>query len=50
MANYLHLKQQFNSNKKFIKQILNDQKCQLRLQAEGLSFCIGVQFHPEVAV
>ena len=37
MANYLQLKQQFNSNKKFIKQVLNDQKCQLRLQAEGLS-------------
>ena len=37
MANYLQLKQQFNSNKKFIKQVLNNQKCQLRLQAEGLS-------------
>ena len=37
MANYLQLKKQFNSNKKFIKQVLNDQKCQLRLQAEGLS-------------
>ncbi len=37
MANYLQLKKQFNSNKKFIKQVLNDQKCQLRLQAEGIS-------------
>lgn len=37
MANYLQLKQQFNSNKKFIKQVLNDQKCQLRLQAVLLS-------------
>ena len=37
MANYLQLKKQFNSNKKFIKQVLNDQKCQLRLQAESLS-------------
>ena len=37
MANYLQLKQQFNSNKKFIQMVLNDQKCQLRLQAEGLS-------------
>ena len=26
MANYLQLKQQFNSNKTFIKQVLNDQK------------------------
>ena len=31
MANYLQLKQ------KFIKQVWNDQKCQLRLQAKGLS-------------
>ena len=37
MANYLQLKQQFNSNKKFIKQVLNDQKCQLRLKSDGLS-------------
>ena len=27
----------YNLNKKIIKQVLNDQKCQLRLQAEGLS-------------
>ena len=37
MANYLQLKQQFNSNKKIIQMVLNDQKCQLRLQAESLS-------------
>ena len=37
MANYLQLKKDYNNNKKFIKQVLNDQKCQLRLQAEGLS-------------
>ena len=36
MANYLQLKKDYN-NKKFIKQVLNYQKCQLRLQAEGLS-------------
>ena len=33
---YCHLTQ-FNPNKKYIKQVLNDQKCQLRLQTEGLS-------------
>ena len=37
MANYLQLKQQFNSNKKFIQMVLNDQKCQLRLKSDGLS-------------
>ena len=36
MANYLELKQQFDSNKTFIKQVLNDQKCQRRLKSEGL--------------
>lgn len=36
MANYLELKQQFDNNKTFIKQVLNDQKCQLRLKSEGL--------------
>ena len=37
MTNYLQLKQQFNSNKKFIQMVLNDQKCQLRLKSDGLS-------------
>ena len=37
MENYLQLKQQFNSNKKFIQMVLNDQKCQLRLKSDGLS-------------
>ena len=37
MANYLQLKKDYNSNKKFIKQVLNDQKCQLRLKSDGLS-------------
>lgn len=37
MANYLQLKQQFNSNIKFIQMVLNDQKCQFRLKSDGLS-------------
>lgn len=37
MANYLQLKQQFNSNKKYIQMVLNDQKCQFRLKSDGLS-------------
>ena len=37
MANYLQLKQQFNSNKKHIQMVLNDQKCQFRLKSDGLS-------------
>ena len=36
MANYLDLKQQFNNNKTFIKQVLQSKKCQLRLKDEGV--------------
>ena len=36
MANYLNLKQQFNNNKTFIKQVLQSKKCQLRLKDEGV--------------
>ena len=37
MANYLELKQQFDNNKTFIKQVLQSKKCQLRLKSDGLS-------------
>ena len=37
MANYLQLKQQVNSNKKYIQMVLNDQKSQFRLKSDGLS-------------
>lgn len=36
MANYLELKQQFDNNKTFIKQVLQSKKCQLRLKDEGV--------------